>query len=78
MLSQKPEVLFGAGPAQQAEGVLFIRCNDQVHTPYFTGLGQKHPKHLIKPADMTVTQCACQMDQTYLRACVTTNTTSHN
>lgn len=50
MLPQEPEVLLGARPAQQAEGVLLMGRDDQVHAPYLSIRGEHHAKHLFKPA----------------------------
>ena len=34
MLPEEPEVLLGACPAQQAEGVLLPGGDDQIHAPH--------------------------------------------
>lgn len=49
MLPQEAQVLSGAGPPQQAEGVLLRGGDDQIHAPDFATLSHEHPKHLVKP-----------------------------
>lgn len=51
MLPQKAQVLFGTGPPQQAEGVLLMGGDDQIHAPDFATLGHKHPENLVKPGN---------------------------
>jgi len=49
MLPQKAQVLFGTGPPQQAEGVLLMWGDNQVHASDIATLGHEHAKHLVKP-----------------------------
>ena len=50
MLPEEPEVLLRPRPAKQAEGVLLIGGDDQIHAPHLPRLAHKHTKHLVKPA----------------------------